>query len=122
MPTSCAAVKLVSFLFAVHKEQIQGSAKRQSSDLVNSVAAVAFHFCLALPAAFTQPGDHLLGHPCRDRQTQTAEHRRGGGKTAYLFRSRGAIAARQTPIGEGWSQRTRHPHLTKLVVYQTLEM
>ena len=27
---------------------------------MNVVAAVAYHFCLALPAAFTQPGDHLL--------------------------------------------------------------
>ena len=32
--------------------------------LVNSIAAVAYHFCLALPAAFTQPGDHLLAKPC----------------------------------------------------------
>ena len=26
--------------------------------------AVAYHFCLALPAAFTQPGDRLLAEPC----------------------------------------------------------
>ena len=31
----------------------------------NCVPAVAYHFCLALPAAFTQPGDHLLAKPCR---------------------------------------------------------
>ena len=43
---------------------VQGSAKRRSPGLVNSVAAVAYHFCLALPAAFTQPGDHLLADPC----------------------------------------------------------
>ena len=24
----------------------------------------AYHFCLALPAAFTQPGDHLLAELC----------------------------------------------------------
>ena len=42
---------------------IQGSAKRRSPGLVNIVAAVAHHFCLALPAAFTQPGLHLLAEP-----------------------------------------------------------
>ena len=32
--------------------------------MVKFVPAVAYHFCLALPAAFTQPGDHLLAEPC----------------------------------------------------------
>ena len=32
--------------------------------LVISVAAVAYHICLALPAAFTQPGANLLAEPC----------------------------------------------------------
>ena len=27
-------------------------------------AAAAYHFCLSLPAAFTQPGTHLLAEPC----------------------------------------------------------
>ena len=31
-------------------------------DLVNYVTALAY-FCLALPAAFTQPGDQLLAEP-----------------------------------------------------------
>ena len=31
---------------------------------MNFVAAVAYHFCPALPAAFTQPGNHLLAEPC----------------------------------------------------------
>ena len=39
---------------------IQGSAKRWSPGLVNFVTAVAYHLYLALPAAFTQPGDHHL--------------------------------------------------------------
>ena len=43
---------------------IQGSAKRQSPGLVNFVTALAYHFCLPLPAAFTQPGDHLIAKPC----------------------------------------------------------
>ena len=39
---------------------VQGSAKRRSPCLVNFVAAVAYHFWLALPAAFTQPGNHIF--------------------------------------------------------------
>ena len=35
---------------------LQGSAKRLRPGLVNVVPAVAYHFCLSLPAAFTQPG------------------------------------------------------------------
>ena len=31
---------------------------------MNFVTAVAFHLCLALPAAFPQPRDHLLSEPC----------------------------------------------------------
>ena len=43
---------------------IMGLAKRLWTGLVNFVPAVAYHFCLALPAAFKQPGDHLLAEPC----------------------------------------------------------
>ena len=32
--------------------------------LGNVTPAVAKYFCLALPAVFTQPGDHLLAEPC----------------------------------------------------------
>ena len=39
-------------------------ARRRSPGLVNFVAAIAYHFCLALPAALTQPGDHLLAGRC----------------------------------------------------------
>ena len=31
---------------------------------MNFASAVAFHFCLNLPAAFTQPGQSLLADPC----------------------------------------------------------
>ena len=34
---------------------VQGSAKRRSPGLVNFVPALAYHFCLNLPAAFTKP-------------------------------------------------------------------
>ena len=46
-------------------KHLQVSAKRRSPVLVNFVPALAYHFCLALSAAFTQPGDHLLAKPCR---------------------------------------------------------
>ena len=32
--------------------------------MVNFVTALAYDFCLGLPAAFTQPGDHLLAESC----------------------------------------------------------
>ena len=41
-----------------------GPAKKQFQDLVYFVTALAYYFCLALPAAFTQPVDHLLAEPC----------------------------------------------------------
>ena len=32
--------------------------------MVKFVSAVAYHSCLSLPAAFTQPGRSLLAEPC----------------------------------------------------------
>ena len=43
---------------------LQGLAERRTPGLVNFVTALACHFCLALPAAITQPGHHLLAEPC----------------------------------------------------------
>ena len=43
---------------------LQSSAKRRSPGLVNFVTALAYLFCLDLPAAFTQPGSCILGEPC----------------------------------------------------------
>ena len=34
---------------------------------MNFITALAYYFCLALSAEFTQPGDHLLGEPCTGR-------------------------------------------------------
>ena len=39
---------------------VQGSAKKA----VLRFGEFCYCFCLALPAAFTQPGDHLLAEPC----------------------------------------------------------
>ena len=44
--------------------QIQGSTNRRAPGLVNFVPALAYHFCLNLSAAFTQPGARLLVEPC----------------------------------------------------------
>ena len=44
--------------------RVQGSARRLSPGLENFVTAVAYHFCLSLPAAFTQPGSRLLADLC----------------------------------------------------------
>ena len=43
---------------------VQGSTNRRALGLVNFVPALAYHFCLNLPAAFTQPGARLLVEPC----------------------------------------------------------
>ena len=43
--------------------RIHDWAKRWAPGLVNFVAAVAYHFCLSLPAAFTQPGAAFKASP-----------------------------------------------------------
>ena len=42
---------------------LQGWPKRWTPGLVNFITALAYHFCLDLPAAFTQPRDHLIAEP-----------------------------------------------------------
>ena len=43
---------------------VQRSAKRWAQGLVNFFSAVAYHFYLDLPPAFTHYGDHLSTEPC----------------------------------------------------------
>ena len=50
--------------FGVSKICVQGSTNRRALGLVNFVPALAYHFSLNLPAAFTQPGARLLVEPC----------------------------------------------------------
>ena len=59
--TICLRPKLCS---VVKPAIVQGWAKRRSPGFVNFFPAVAYHFCLALPAAFTQPRDHFSAEPC----------------------------------------------------------
>ena len=44
---------------------LEGSAERPFPGLANSVPAVAYHFCLNLPAAFSQPGNDLIVKPSK---------------------------------------------------------
>ena len=39
--------------------------------MVNFVTAVAYHFCLISPAAFSQPGKHSFDDPCKNLETFT---------------------------------------------------
>ena len=57
-------------------DDIQRSAIRRSPGSVNFVTALAYYFCLALSAAFAQPGDYLLAEPCG---VGLFGHCRGGG-------------------------------------------
>ena len=52
------------YMFQLGCVNMYGLAKRQALGSVNFVTALAFHFCLALRAPFTQPGDHRLAEPC----------------------------------------------------------
>ena len=53
-------IKQVNLINLIHYGIVQGSAKRRASGLVSIASAIAYHFCLPLPAAFTQPGARLL--------------------------------------------------------------
>ena len=54
------------------RHEIQGSARGWPPGLVNFIPAVAYHFCLALPAEFTQPGDQspLVGDSFSTREEE----------------------------------------------------
>ena len=54
---------------------VQGSAKRLAPGLVNCVPALACHFRLALPAAFTQPWNQLLAKPKTNRHTDISTNK-----------------------------------------------
>ena len=49
---------------SIRTSYVQGSTNRRALGLVNFVPALAYHFSLNLPAAFTQPRAHLLAEPC----------------------------------------------------------
>ena len=47
-------------ILSKYQKAVQGSAKVGAPGLVNSITAVAYHFCTSLPTAFTQPGASTL--------------------------------------------------------------
>ena len=47
------------------RPRLQGSANPRTPGLVNFVTAVAYHFCLSLPRAFSQPGARGLADHCK---------------------------------------------------------
>ena len=47
--------------------QVQGISIKPFPNLVNFVPAVAYHFCLNLPAAFSQPGNGLVVQHCKKK-------------------------------------------------------
>ena len=54
-----------TFFIILHPPlSLQSSAKVDAAGLVNFFPALAQHFCLASPAAFTQHGDHLSAELC----------------------------------------------------------
>ena len=55
---------LVQVLNHLRDRALQGSTNRRALGLVNFIPALAYHFCLNLPATFTQPGARLLVEPC----------------------------------------------------------
>ena len=50
-------------ILVVRLPSIPSSSVYRLPGLVNYVSALAYHFCLALPTAFTQPGEHLSAEP-----------------------------------------------------------
>ena len=46
---------------------VQGFTLWLFAGLVNFIIAVAYHFCLNLLVAFSQPGDGLTFLPCREQ-------------------------------------------------------
>ena len=46
------------------QREVTYKARHKGGSQVWFITALAYHFCLALLAAFTQPRDHLLAEPC----------------------------------------------------------
>ena len=62
--------------------------------MVNFIIALAYHLCLALPAAFTQPGDHLSwSSPTWEMDGEEEEVEGDRGAEAVHRHGQGAAAA-----------------------------
>ena len=60
-------------LGSVKRWPVPGSAIRRAPGLVKFVTAVAYHFCLNLPRASSQPGARGLADSCRREQMHCAD-------------------------------------------------
>ena len=67
---------------ATRCRRVQRSAKINAPGLVTFVPALALHFCLSLPAAFTQPVASTLADPC---EWEGGGGREGGSPVDYYF-------------------------------------
>ena len=67
--------------------EIQDLAKLPFPGLQNFVTALAYHFCLNLPAAFSQPGNGLIEIPCTGSSVWSATWTPGGRRTKCSRRS-----------------------------------
>ena len=76
------------FSRSLYNYYVKGSTIWRAPGFVNFVLALAYHFCLNLPAAFTQPGARLLAEPCRPAATSKM-----GGTASHAVRGRDPRAA-----------------------------
>ena len=66
---------------------VRGISKRPFPGLVNFVSAVAYLFCLNMPAAFSQPGNGLIEIPCRLIREGCQEEKLGKNPVDYAASS-----------------------------------
>ena len=89
---------------------VQWNPKECLPGLVNFVTDVAYHFCLTLIAAFTQPGYHLLAKPCRGEGGEGGEGReRKGGQ--LMRRDRHCSAGDRLNVTVGSRCRCMRAHI-----------
>ena len=84
---------------------------RWSPCLVNFVPAVAYHICLAMPAAFTQPKNHLLAEPCAISLRRKLPGKKEGNVLESRRRNGFFVSFVIAIKNEMWSAERRYPHL-----------
>ena len=80
---------------------IQGVSKRPFPGLVIFVPAVAHHYCLNLTAAFSQPGNGLIGKPCIEIRIVYLEPK------VRCFTSKNLVLAWGFRVRQGFRERRR---------------
>ena len=105
VPTQLASFLLFALSPFFPKESVIGDQVRNRAMPKSEPHSLSYHFCLALPAAFTQPGNHILTEPCKHFLQElltelTAQYRRllGRASRAGIM---AAAASRDAPGGGG---------------------